>query len=342
MQNDSNIYFEQLHKLISDKMQTLFLSEKDANIFADYICEVSFAGIHTHSLMTLKSHINKIKDNQFNINNDIAFKKITSVIYKLDCKNMIGCVSATYAMDKAIEISKKYGIGIVLANNANTYGAASYYVNRAVKNSLVGITFTNSPAAIAPIGGSKPIVGTNPFSVGIPTKEEYPFLFDLSSSKVAKSKINIARLNEESIPEDWALDIEGNPTNNALEAIRGSILPLAGFKGFYIAIMFDILSGLLTGASYQNQVGKFYDEERMGSMDVGQVFIVLNPAILFEGDFNLEMDIYLQNLKKQPLKNGEKVRYPGEGYYKRISENKKQGIYIDKDMKRTLISDENE
>ncbi|MFU2205649.1 Ldh family oxidoreductase [Streptococcus pluranimalium] len=339
MLNESSISYDTLHSLIKERMSNLSLSSRDAKFFADYICEVSFAGIYTHSLMTLKAHINKINSKQFELNNSLSFKKLSSVIYKLDCNNMIGCISATYAIDKAIEISETEGIGVVLANNANTYGAASYYANRAVKKNMIGITFTNSPAAIAPIGGIKPIVGTNPFSVGIPANTMIPFLLDMSSSKVAKSKINIARLNNESIPNDWAIDVEGNPTTNPIEAIKGSILPLAGFKGFNLAILFDILSGLLTGSSYQNNVGKFYGEDRKGSMDVGQVFISINPKILFSGNFYVEMDSYLENLKRQPLKNNAILHYPGEGYYNRLNQNLSSGINIDNEIRKLIIND---
>ena len=119
---------------------------------------------------------------------------------------------------------------------------------------MIGITFCNSPAAMAPWGGYEKLIGTNPFAVSVPSASRGSILFDMATSKVAKSKINKARLSEKEIPDDWALDVNGNPTTDPLEAIKGVVLPMAEHKGYGLALSIDLIAGMLSGDAYIDKI----------------------------------------------------------------------------------------
>ncbi|KPG70215.1 Ldh family oxidoreductase [Enterococcus sp. RIT-PI-f] len=328
-----NIPYNELRDLTVSLLKSKGLNEFDSSVIADYFIRVEAMGIKTHGYTTLKSHINKIENNQYNLNAVIQTKRVMDSVLVADSDNSIGMISATKLMNICIQEAKNHGMYIVHCNNANTFGAASYYCNLAVQSGLIGITFSNSPAAMAPWGGIDNLLGTNPFSIGIPSNNYAPFIFDMSSSIVAKSKINSARIEGKKIPEGWAIDSQGNPTIDPLEAIKGSLLPVGEHKGYGIAMMIDIMAGLLSGAAFQSKVKKFYRESDEGSMNVGQVFIVIDPVRIYGENFYNKMDEYLENIKaSKPINKYSNIRYPGEHLNLRLKCSLESGIEMNKKL----------
>lgn len=325
-------------KLISsedlyDKLNEVFINaglcQKESKDMANYFVTVEKMGIRTHGLSTIKTHLNKINSKQYNLKPNFSLEEKLCCLSIGNSDNAIGIISATYFMNYCVKLAKEKGIYIVHTNNSNTYGAAAYYNYLIQKNGLIGITFCNTPAAMAAYGGKLPLFGTNPFSIAIPANKMPPFILDISTSIVAKSKINIARINNQKIPEGWALDIEGNPTTDPISAIKGTILPMAGHKGAGIAMAIDIVAGLLSGAAYQDNVKKFYRDDECSSMNVGQVFIAIDPTKIYGASFFGDMDLYLKKVINQESREEFSLRYPGLDLSRRIERAEREGVTID-------------
>src|SRR5262249_33629281 len=150
--------------------------------------------------------------------------------------------------------------------------------------------FTNSSASMPPWGGTRPILGTGPLAVGVPGGRLGPFVLDMSPSVAARGKIRKALRRSEKIPEGYALDQNGRPTTDPLKALEGVILPMGGPKGSGIAMMIDILCGVLTGAAFAGCVGdQEHDFDR--PQNVGHFVIALRPNLFVSSNqFESRMD----------------------------------------------------
>ena len=283
------------------------VGEDQAKILAETMIEADMRGVHSHGISVFPAYINKICGNGFNLTGKSSILKKTGAFAVVDANNQFGMVSANECMTLAIEQATSSGIYTVFCRNANTFGAASKYAKMATDKGMIGICLANSPSAMPAFGGSKKILGTNPFSIGFPAHREGPILIDMATSIVAKSKINDARKQGTTIPLGWAVDENGQPTTDPSEAIKGMVLPMAGHKGYAIAMAIDIIAGVLSGAGYLNRVNRFYSDTNE-CMNVGHCFIVINPIDIFGDDFYASMDEYIAEIHK----SGENVFYPGE------------------------------
>lgn len=318
---------KQLKSIVNKLLLKANLVEKHAELVTDCLVEADMCGVSTHGVAILPSHINRIKNGGYNLTPEFKEIREGGAFAVIDSDNSIGFLSAIHCMEYAIEASSKTGIFNVFSINCNTYGAAFYYPLLAVKKGLIGISFCNSPAAMAPWGGLDKLFGTNPFAIGIPCKNANPIVIDMSMSKVAKSKINEARKNNEQIPIDWALDEEGKPTIDPIEAIKGLVLPMGNHKGYNLTLAIDILAGALSGASFLNNVGRFYTEDNK-CMNVGQTFIAIDPVQIYGDGFYELMDQYVNKIKNSKSLNNESVRVPGDNKFRIRKENISRGIKL--------------
>lgn len=311
------------------------LDKKQAVSVADCFVTADACGVKTHGLAVLPSHINKLKNSAYNLSPSLEAEKSTNAFALIDADNSIGPYSASYCMNYAIKKAKAEGIFTVFSKHCNTYGPAFYYTYLAVKQGLIGITFSNSPVAMAAWGGSKKLLGTNPLAVGIPGKNEGPILYDIATSKVAKSKINKARLENKKIPADWALDENANPTTDPLEAIKGFVLPMAEHKGYGLALVLDMLSGMISGSGYSTGVNKFYSENNQ-CMNVGQTFIAIDPKIVMDDDFYNCTDDYIQKIHSNHSVGDNRVVFPGEHKLDNLNHSLQYGISYEVNVEESL------
>ena len=165
----------------------------------------------------------------------------------IDGGDAMGQVLTHYAMSEAIRRARIHGISGVALRNSNHFGTALYYTLRAARAGCVAFLSTNASPAMAPWGGRRKTVGTNPWSWAAPAGSFAPMVLDIANTGVARGKIHLAKKKRQPIPEGWALDAAGAPTTDPAAAIEGIILPMAGHKGYGIAVMMDVLSGVLTG-----------------------------------------------------------------------------------------------
>jgi (2R)-3-sulfolactate dehydrogenase (NADP+) len=160
---------------------------------------------------------------------------------------------------------------------------------------MVGMAFTNTPPAMSPPGGATPYLGTNPIAAGFPTSGQ-PVIVDMATSQVARGHILKAARLGESIPEGWAVDAAGQPTTDPEAAIGGSLLPLGGQKGFALALLVEVVSGVLSGAAVGPEVvGTFAHADR--ESNVGHCFLAIDPEALAPG-FARRMDSLSADIRR--------------------------------------------
>ena len=303
------------------------LSKKHSEICADYLIKAELVDAKSHGLARLKMYCDRIRKGLINPKPKIKIKKISSSVSYVNADNSIGFVSADIGVKQAIKNAKKTGIGLVAVKKSGHYGLSSFYAEQAVKKNLMVFCFTNAPPALAPHGAKKSLFGTNPICFGVPTGK-VPFILDASTSMINRGKIRRADKLGEKIPFGVALDKKGRITTNAKEALLGTQLPIANFKGSGLAWMVDILSGVLTGSSHGGKTRDPFDDFT-GPQNIGHLFITINPKIFSGNNFIKEMKKNIKLVKRLPKAKGFKsILYPGERKNKTYKNNLNKDISI--------------
>jgi LDH2 family malate/lactate/ureidoglycolate dehydrogenase len=206
-----------------------------------------------------------------------------------------------------------------------------YYTRMGAEQGCVMLLATNGGPAMAPWGGRKKIVGTNPWSVAAPAGSYPPLLVDMANTGVARGKIYLARQRREPIPLGWAINAAGEPTTDPQEAINGIILPMAEHKGYAIATMVDMLAGVLTGSGFLSAVHSPYKTAERS--DCGHFLIAVNiEAFQPLAEFNARMEQFIGEIKAVPPAQGfTEVFYPGEREARSDAENRRKGLQLPED-----------
>jgi LDH2 family malate/lactate/ureidoglycolate dehydrogenase len=270
--------------------------------------------------------LDRVSNGRVNAKPNFKLTEKTPVVAHLDGDNGFGFVVATRAMEEAAKRAEIYGIGMVTANHSNHFGMAATYVLQALEKDMISLVFTNSAKQMPPFGGKETLLGISPFAAGAPSNTEVPYILDMAPSVVAKGKIRKAARRGESIPLGWALDAEGNPTTDAEVALNGSMAPIGGPKGSGIAILMDIMSGVLGGAAFGGEVGDQYKDTK--PQDVGHCFIAIKPDVfLSTDDFKARMDTLVKRVHSAtPAPGFDEVLFPGEPEHRLGVQRHREGI----------------
>ncbi len=303
--------FENEKKEIISKLVLNSVPKGQAEIIADVMATADLYGVTSHGHSTLDAHIDRIKRGGYNLNPSFNIISETDSFAVIDGDNAFGFVSADYCMQHAVKKAKKCGIFTVFSRNNNTFGPAFYYPLKAAQNGMIGFICSNSPAQMAPVGGKEKMLGTNPFSAVIPVPGKEPIIIDMATSVVAKSKIKEYKALNKPLPDGWALNSDGKPTNDPDEAIVGLMQPMAGFKGYAIAMLIDIVSGVLSGSAYLNKVGRFYGEDN-NCMNVGFCCVVIEPKTIMGDNYAEKISDFVELLRNSETIQGAKIVLPGD------------------------------
>ena len=307
------------------------MPQADAHLAADTLVQADLWGHQSHGVMRLSWYVARL---QAGVCDPVAKPKFivdAGALAVIDGQDAMGQVLTAHAMQDAIRRAKAHGIGAVGLRNSNHFGTAMYFTLMAARAGCVGFLSTNASPAMAPWGGRKKAVGTNPWSWAAPAGNLAPMVLDIANTGMARGKIYLARQKGQPIPLGWALNAAGAPTTDAAEAVDGIILPMAEHKGYAIAVMMDMLSGVLTGSAFGAAVhGPYQTDHRSGA---GQMMIVLDISAMQPlAEFGERMERYVDELKSVPLAQGfTEIVYPGELEARNNAKNRAEGLILPDD-----------
>jgi (2R)-3-sulfolactate dehydrogenase (NADP+) len=291
----------------------------------DGILDAEFSGIKSHGFHYLPIYCNHLRIGKINGNASPKLEQISSSSIKVNADNGFAHTAINMGLKLLCEMSKNEGISCMSVNNSYNCGVLGFHTKRIAEKNLIGIGFTNAPASIAPIGSTKPVIGTNPYSIAAPQNGEVLIIIDQSASVVAKSEISVRAKLDEPIPEGWAFDKDGNVTTNAKDALKGTMAPTGGYKGFGAGLMVEILASCVAGGNLGTRASSFAGEDG-GPPSTGQFFIAINPK-----KFNSDYDSYLEELVNS-IKTQEESRLPGSKRLSKFNENVNKDIFISDEL----------
>lgn len=322
---DISIKREDLLILSKKILMSRGVPEKDSNVVSDALVEANLRGHDSHGVIRIPKWIIGIEAGAINPLCKVKEIRETCGVALLDGDHGLGPVVGIKASSVAVCKAKKIGISLVSVRKASHLGMLAYYTEFMAKKGMIGICMTNTEPGVAPYGGAEKILGTNPLSIAVPTRGNL-IILDMSTSMVARGKIVLAIEKGEEIPEGWAIDKDGKITKNPKKALEGALLPFGGAKGSGLAIMVDILTGALAGASIGKNVRGTFDMRYEGTK--GDLFMSIDPSILtdFETFLNSIDNLKGQIKQAKKRKGADEIFLPGEIEYFTREKRLKEGI----------------
>ena len=310
--------------------------QADAQLIADTLIQADLWGHQSHGVLRLGWYWERLRNRVMQAVTAPEFAVDAGAIALIDGHDGVGHVLTKLAAEQAIARAKAHGIGAVGVRNSNHFGTCMYYTLMAARAGCVGILTSNGGPAMAPWGGRQKIIGTNPWSIAAPAGSRAPFVVDMANTGVARGKIYLARQKRQPIPPGWALNAAGAPTTDPQEAIDGIILPMAEHKGYAIAAMVDMLSGVLTGSGFLSAVHSPYKTAEKSNC--GHLMIALDIERFQPlAQFHARMEQYLSEIKAVPLAQGfDEIFYPGEMEARNDVRNRQDGIEYPADTHASL------
>ena len=320
---------EQIQCVVAKLASAVGVPPEDAQIFARALVDADLQGTSTHGVSRLNIYLQRIQKGLIDARAELKKDRGAASVLALDAGNGLGQVQAMKALEMLMPLARQNGVAAATIRNSQHFGALSYYCNRAADEGLVLLAMSNCEPAMSPAGGVDAFFGTNPIAVSFPTGKGFHVKIDLATSIVARGNIIAAQKKGEPIPEGWALDVEGNPTTDAQKALLGTVLTMAGHKGYALALMIEVFSSVLSGAAIGSSIGSMY-KNLDRKQDVGHFFCLFDIAAFMDAnEFTQRIDETIDRLKASRRRPGvEEILIPGERSARKYQQNREQGIVI--------------
>ncbi len=314
------------------------LPQAAAEVVADCLVSSNLQGVDTHGVTRLPAYVRRIQEGAVDPRGDPKIASRRGAVALVDGGNALGPVAATKAMDLAVECAREHGVGYVGVRNSNHFSYAAYYCERAARAGMVGLCSSGGEPTVAPWGGVEAFYTNSPIALAAPTSDE-PVVVDLATSVSSRGNILLAKLLGKTIPENWAVDAEGRPTTDPAAALKGSVLPMGGAKGYALIVALEILNGVLTGGSYAPKVGSQAAKDGKPA-GVPHFFMALDPDAFIGRELFLQRmdDLVKATRAARPSDPARKVLVPGDRRRSVAAERRRAGIPLPVEVRAELLS----
>jgi (2R)-3-sulfolactate dehydrogenase (NADP+) len=301
----TRVSFERAEARLTDIFAAAGASPANAASVAWALVMAEADGLKGHGLSRVPTYLAMLKSGKIDGQVVPKASRPKPGVLAIDAGHGFAYPAIDLAIAEIPDLARDQGIVAAPIRRSNHCGAAGLHVERLAEQGLVALLFANTPGAIAPWGGSKPVFGTNPIAFAAPLAGREPVVIDMALSKVARGPIVAAKQKGQAIPEGWALDVHGKPTTDAAAALAGTMVPLGDAKGATLAMMVEILAAALVGAHFGFQASSFIDAVG-GPPDTGQLILAIDPHAMGGNWFDERMRALVHAIEAQ-----EGTRLPG-------------------------------
>jgi ureidoglycolate dehydrogenase (NAD+) len=295
------------------------LKREDAELTAEVLVTTDSWGVFTHGSRQLRGLLKNVRTGRLDPNASIEVVDEGPAWAMVDAHYVMPPATSCRAMELAIKKAKACGLGYVGVKHSSHFGAAGYYAVMAAQQGLIGLSMCNlDPVMVVP-GSKGKVIGNNPMAYAVPAGKNKPVFLDIALSTVAGTKIYAAQTEGKPIPDNWMVDDEGIPTNDPTGfPIRGAQVPMAGHKGYGLAVLVEVLTAVLTGAAITRQV-KSWVLDVPEPTNEGHAFLAIDiPAMMPLESFGERMDGLIQEVHEAPKARGsDRIYLPGEMEWER-------------------------
>lgn len=306
------------------------VSESSAARVAEALVSADMRGVSSHGTLLVPMYVERLRQGSVSTADAAEVLVDTGAIAVLDAHHGLGQPSSDQAMGIAVAKARTHGVGAVVVRHAFHFGGAFRYVDTAARAGCIGIAASNTRPLMPAPGGATAVVGNNPLAVGVPLRDEAPIILDMALSEAALGKIRLAAQEGREIPPTWATDTEGSPTTDPVAAISGLLLPAAGHKGYGLALIVDLLAGVLSGGGYGSAVQGLYADTTVPN-DCAHFFLALDiDAFGSKDEFLDRASALADQVRSSPTAPGvERTLLPGQLEAERYADARDHGVRVD-------------
>ena len=323
-----------LEALVQAMLEKVEVPAPDAALVAGSLVSADARGMNSHGVLRLPVYIRRLQQGGFKPASRGTVVKETAATMLIDGGEGLGAVLTSHAMDIAIEKARQTGIAAVGIRNSNHNGENAYYVQRAIAQDMIGIATTNGSPIMPVWGGKTPLTGPLPIAIGVPTGEALPIVLDAALGMSSRGKILYYAEKGMQLPDGWLVDAEGRPTNDPNWVKNGGwILPIGGHKGWGLILACEILSGLLTGGAFGQELTNLYDDLDRPQRN-GHFVIAINIAAFTDvAAFKERMDAYIAIMKASERVPGvDEILMPGEIEFRKEKKQRAEGLTVSRSV----------
>jgi ureidoglycolate dehydrogenase (NAD+) len=328
---------EELTKFCKDILRKAGLSQNNAEKMACSLIEANLRGVDSHGIMRLPHYVKAMIEGSISVDPKLRLRKVAQSCAILDADHGPGQIAGVVAMEQAIRLAHKTGVGFVGVKNSGHFGAAAYFAMRALEHDMIGIATTTTEADMIPFGAKETYLGNSPIAIAIPAKQEFPIVLDFSTSTVTYGRILLAVQEGKTIPLDWGVDEEGKQTSDP-KRVR-ALYPMSGHKGSGLAIAVNILAGVLFGAPFGPHIsGLYFSPRAHAPQTLGHLLVAVDISSFVPAEqFKNNVDQMIKEIKAlEPSEGFKEVLLPGELEARTREKRLTKGIPLDEGACSTL------
>jgi LDH2 family malate/lactate/ureidoglycolate dehydrogenase len=319
---------QKLEAFIARAFQAVGISAAESKSIAELMVRADVQGSEGHGVFRLPQYVRRIKGGAVNVKPDIRVVREAAGMALVDGDNGMGHLVMRFATEKAIEKAQSAGVAWVGVKWSNHAGPASLYASMPAERDMIGLYLAVGNANhLPPWGGLDMLLSTNPIAVAVPAAEEPAIVLDMATTVAAYGKVKTKAQRGEAMPEGWMMDRSGQPLTDPKRANEGFLLPIGGYKGYGLALVFGLLAGTLNGAAMGKDVVDFNADETTPT-NTGHAIVAINvEAFQPVAEFKKSVDVLVRDLRgSQRLPGVDRIRLPGEGSHAARADRLQHGI----------------
>lgn len=323
---------ETLERVLREALLRRGLSGEHAGWVVDGLVETSLRGIDTHGIRLFPTYLAELDGGRSRARPEMTWAEREGGVGRaarlLDAGGALGLVAGRTACAEAVRLARRHGVGTVAVRNSNHFGAGSVYTLAMARQGVVGMSFTNSDALVAPFNGLRPLFGTNPVSMAVQGEGSDLFCADLATSQVSYSKVKHHRAHGLPLEPGWAVTAGGRDVAEAEgDGEVSALKPLGGHKGQCLSMMVEILCVLVAGMPFDHELSHLYVEPFDEPRQVSHLFLALDAGAFQDPEeFRFRLTRLLRLVREQPAVDGERVIAPGDLESEETARRRAEGI----------------
>ena len=323
---------EELHTLVVEILVAHDTDRDNAERVAKALVAAEADGQKGHGASRVPSYAAQARSGKVDGHAVPEAIRLTDAAAIVDARDGFAYPAIELAQQTLVDCLANAPLAAVVIRNSHHSGVVAHHVEPLARGGFVAMSVGNGPQAIAPWGGCRGLFGTNPIGFAAPRAVHPPLVIDMSLSKVARGRINVAAQTGEAIPSGWALDAAGNPTTDAREAMAGTMAPIGDAKGAQLALMVEILAGALSASCFGFESSSYFTAEGPPPR-AGQFLLALDPGPFSGGRFGARLEDLLAAIEEQPG-----TRLPGQRRFALREQAERNGITISRALYNQLVS----
>lgn len=334
-----NLSADRLRSALTSVFAAAGLEASAAARVADSLVSADMRGVASHGTMLVPMYVERLRQGSVSTASRAEVVVDHGAIAVLDAQHVFGQLSGDQAMSLAIQKARIHGAGVVVVRSAFHFGGAFRFVQAAADQGCIGVAASNTRPLMPAPGGAVAVVGNNPIAVGVPVTQGPPIILDMALSEAALGKIRLAAQEGRDIPATWATDAAGTPTTDPSAALAGLLLPMAGHKGYGLALAVDLLTGVLSGGGFGNEVKGLYADTSQPN-NCAHFFLALDIAAFANlQEFRDRAARLAADVLASPTAPGvERTLLPGQLESEREAAADREGVLLDATVLEALLA----